>query len=154
LLVQQRRPALARMAEEVSELDTGQLSAAQKRYGAEVAQALAANRPKRGHPLVRGPDHYREVAEIYAEAHLRNEPPTKAVKDHFQVAAGTAAAWVSTARKRGYLDQTEPGKAGGVPVQPRRVPKPRSRISPVKQALAAHQAVERRLWDQKNREEG
>lgn len=67
-------------------------------------------------PRVPQSPRYREVAQIYRAAVDKDQPPTKAVQDHFGVSRGLAATWVHRARKAGYLGQAvEPGKAGEAP---------------------------------------
>lgn len=55
----------------------------------------------RGRPVVYGPEHYADVARIYAE---NPRKPTQAVADAFKVKRTTAANWVRKARELGLLD--------------------------------------------------
>ncbi|MET9876540.1 hypothetical protein ABZZ36_18225 [Actinacidiphila glaucinigra] len=48
-------------------------------------------------------DHLREVATVYSEALENDDPPTRAVQQHFRVSHSTAAKWVGQARKGGML---------------------------------------------------
>lgn len=54
----------------------------------------------------------RWVADIYRAAYALGDSPTQAVEQDLQLARSTAGRWVSLARKRGFLDPAEPGKAG------------------------------------------
>jgi hypothetical protein len=67
-----------------------------------------------------GDDHYRAVAEVYAAAWRRGEPPTRAVQEwasdvYGSVSRSAAANWVATCRTMGLLAPTEQRRAGGVP---------------------------------------
>jgi len=54
------------------------------------------------------------VALLYRAALAIGDPPTKTVREVFGLSSSTAGAWVATARKQGYLGESEgPGKAGG-----------------------------------------
>ncbi|WP_432135177.1 hypothetical protein [Streptomyces sp. bgisy154] len=48
-------------------------------------------------------DHLEEVAKIYNEAQENDEPPTRAVQNHFGVSHSTAAKWVGAARRSNLL---------------------------------------------------
>lgn len=52
------------------------------------------------------------VARIYQLAFALGERPTKQVEEVFEVPRYTASRWVASARARGLLGPTEPGKAG------------------------------------------
>lgn len=60
------------------------------------------------------PAHLREVAAIYRGAAAAGEPPTMAVKDHFQVSHSTAARWVGEARKVGELNPADGSRGGEI----------------------------------------
>ena len=54
------------------------------------------------------------VALLYRAALAIGDPPTKSVREVFELSSSTAGAWVGAARKQGYLGESEgPGKAGG-----------------------------------------
>jgi hypothetical protein len=54
------------------------------------------------------------VALLYRGALAMGDPPTKTVREAFGISQSTAGAWVSAARKQGYLGESEgPGKARG-----------------------------------------
>lgn len=53
------------------------------------------------------PAHLEEVAKIYNEAQDKDEPPTRAVQNHFGVSHSTAAKWVGAARRGGQLPPIE-----------------------------------------------
>jgi hypothetical protein len=48
-------------------------------------------------------DHLQEVAKIYNDAQYNDEPPTRAVQNHFGVSHSTAAKWVGAARRSNLL---------------------------------------------------
>jgi transposase len=56
-------------------------------------------------------DKLRRVANIYEQAGLDRKPPTLAVAKAFDVSKTAAAKLVQRARERGYLPQTERGRA-------------------------------------------
>jgi hypothetical protein len=72
----------------------------------------ALQQPRRGRDL--GEDHYREVAQVYAQAAHEGRPPTAAVAEHFSVSKSAAAKKVARARdpRRGYLPPTTRGRVG------------------------------------------
>jgi hypothetical protein len=71
----------------------------------------ALKQSRRGRDL--GPDHYREVARVYAQAVREGRPPTDAVATHFSVSKSAAAKQVARARGRyGYLPPTTRGRVG------------------------------------------
>lgn len=53
------------------------------------------------------PAHLEEVAKIYRQAQYQDEPPTRAVQQHFGVSHSTAAKWVGAARRNGLLPSVE-----------------------------------------------
>jgi hypothetical protein len=54
------------------------------------------------------------VALLYQAALATDDAPTKTVREVFGISQSTAGAWVATARKQGYLGESEgPGKARG-----------------------------------------
>ncbi|MET9411308.1 hypothetical protein ABZX90_37025 [Streptomyces sp. NPDC002935] len=53
------------------------------------------------------PEHLEEVAKIYNHAQSEDEPPTRAVQNHFGVSHSTAAKWVGSARRIGLLPPVE-----------------------------------------------
>lgn len=53
-----------------------------------------------------------QVADVYLEALRRGDPPTTTVAEVLHGKRPTAAGWVRVARKRGFLDEATPGKAG------------------------------------------
>jgi hypothetical protein len=83
------------------------------RRRAEERLGQVPRRPSK-RPKARSNDFYEGVAILYS-AQLRegNPTPTKAVKDAYGVPSATAANWVRRARELGFLEPTEPGKAGG-----------------------------------------
>lgn len=99
-----------RLLGEVRSLDEEEL-----REIAELRKQFA--NPHRPGPKGKPMDHFQKVAEIYAEAYIRGERPTKAVAEEFHVSRDTAAKWVSVARnKLKLLGATVPGSAGGAHV--------------------------------------
>lgn len=81
------------------------------------ATHLRIERPRHrvGRPPVYGEAHYREVARIYAEAWSNGDrSPTKAVATEWTVVRSTAAKWVMTARRLGFLGPTTPRRAGQI----------------------------------------
>lgn len=54
----------------------------------------------------------RLVARVYRVAYLINVPPAKHVETIFELSRATAGRWVAEARRKGYLSETTPGKAG------------------------------------------
>lgn len=52
-------------------------------------------------------EHLEEVAKIYNHAQSEDEPPTRAVQNHFGVSHSTAAKWVGSARRTGLLPPIE-----------------------------------------------
>jgi hypothetical protein len=55
------------------------------------------------------------VATLYRAGFAMGDGPTKTVREVFGISQSTAGAWVGTARKQGYLGESEgPGKAGGL----------------------------------------
>lgn len=78
---------------------------------------LAIETPRRrpGRPVSLGPNHYREIARIYAEAwRAGDRHPSATVAAKLHVARSTAAKGVATARRLGFLGPTMPRRAGGV----------------------------------------
>jgi hypothetical protein len=67
----------------------------------------------------RSPEHYAEVAEVYAEAVVQGQRnPTQIVAEHFPgTPHGTAAKWVRRARDLGYLRSTTQGRVSKPIVQ-------------------------------------
>jgi hypothetical protein len=65
------------------------------------------------HPRRYAEDHYADVTETYLRAWRRNDPPTRAVAEHFRVPHSTASKWVRKARDLGLLSQTTSGKPSG-----------------------------------------
>jgi hypothetical protein len=59
-----------------------------------------------------GDDHYRHVAQVYAQAVQAGRPPTVAVAEQFQVEKSSAAKKVARARERGFLPPTTRGRIG------------------------------------------
>lgn len=59
-----------------------------------------------------GEDHWRDVAEVYREAHRSGEAPTRAVAEVFGVSRTAAGKWVARCREAGLLGRTEQRKAG------------------------------------------
>lgn len=51
--------------------------------------------------------HLEEVAKVYNEAMENDEPPTRAVQQHFAVSHSTAAKWVGAARRNKLLPPVE-----------------------------------------------
>lgn len=80
-----------------------------KTANAEEVSAFA-DKPRGGRDL--GDEHYRRVAEIYASAAQRGEPPTKAVAEALVIAKSSAAKQVARARERGFLPPTSRGRVG------------------------------------------
>jgi hypothetical protein len=78
----------------------------------------AGERKRRGAPAKWGPEHYRNVADIYSYAWDNNLKPTRAVAQHWGVSQSSAANWVAKARELGFLDQTSRGKPGGIRTYP------------------------------------
>jgi hypothetical protein len=68
-----------------------------------------------GRPPVYGDEHYREIAERYAQAWRNGDRhPTLTIAKEKFASRSTAAKWVSTARKRGFLGATVARRAGGI----------------------------------------
>lgn len=63
------------------------------------------------------------VADIYIAAGLAGMPPTKAVREHFDISQSTAGAWVAQARAEGLLPRLGHGKSGARNVRALRVAK-------------------------------
>lgn len=66
---------------------------------------------------------FRQVAAVYLDAFTdpaKQRAPTKAVQEHFSVSHSTATKWVRRARQMGFLGETTPGKAGGLPSPPKK----------------------------------
>jgi hypothetical protein len=60
------------------------------------------------------PETLESVALLYRAAVAVGDAPTKSVREVFGISQSTAGAWVSAARKQGYLGESEgPGKARG-----------------------------------------
>jgi hypothetical protein len=74
--------------------------------------------PKRGRPTLYDDDHWARVAEVYSREYAAGGHPTKKVAEVFKVNRHTAAKWVATSRRRGFLGQTTPRRAGGA-IQPK-----------------------------------
>jgi hypothetical protein len=103
------------IAEVFAELDAPRAIASRRalRAGADARRAPRGDgsaRPgRRGHP----DEHYRAVADRYrvlATSLVRN--PTAQIATECFVARSTAAGWVATARKRGYLPPARRGRPG------------------------------------------
>lgn len=56
-------------------------------------------------------EHLQQVADVYHQAGVKGEPPTRAVADGFGVSHSTAAKWVGHARREGLLPATVKGRA-------------------------------------------
>ncbi len=54
------------------------------------------------------------VAYLYRLSVAMGEPPTRTVEQALELPRSTAGRWVALARQRGFLGQTESGRAGGV----------------------------------------
>jgi hypothetical protein len=78
-----------------------------------LAAYEAAEKGRGGRPSY-PPQHFEQVATVYAEAHAAGKPPTKAVAMRFGITRSAAAKQVSRARDLGFLGETNPGRAGGV----------------------------------------
>jgi hypothetical protein len=75
--------------------------------------AIEAPRRRPGRPVSYGPDHYQEIARIYAEAwRAGDRHPTATVAAKMHVVRSTAAKWVASARRLGLLGPTTPRRAG------------------------------------------
>lgn len=59
-------------------------------------------------------DALRKVALVYAVSYACGQPPAKRVTEVFGLARSTAGRWITMARRRGFLGETTPGRAGGV----------------------------------------
>lgn len=70
----------------------------------------SASKPPSGRDL--GDDHYRSVAETYAQAVKTGHPPTAAVAERFTISKSAAAKQVARARERGFLPKTSRGRVG------------------------------------------
>lgn len=82
-----------------------------KQRAKEVLKGLeAAKETKKGGRPGHPPEHYAEVAEIYARAYKERRSPLVAIQDHFSISKSTAAKWVSRCRELGLLPPTERGK--------------------------------------------
>lgn len=80
-----------------------------------VELPIDSSKRRGGRPPVYGDEHYREVARIYAEAWSHGDRhPTATVAIELTVARSTAAKWVMTARRLGFLSPTVPRRAGGI----------------------------------------
>jgi hypothetical protein len=66
---------------------------------------------RRGVPL--GDEHYRTVASVYRTA-LPSGRPTAEVMKQLNASRSTAGRWVTEARRRGFLGETTPRRAGEV----------------------------------------
>ena len=76
---------------------------------------IESSKHRVGRPPVYGDAHYREIARIYAEAWSNGDRhPTATVAAEYIVVRSTAAKWVSTARKLGFLGPTVPRRAGEI----------------------------------------
>jgi hypothetical protein len=64
-------------------------------------------------PRASSAKHYAEVAEVYTQALIAHQSPTKAVADRWGKSRTLAATWVHRARKAGFLTSTEQGRAKG-----------------------------------------
>lgn len=70
---------------------------------------------RRGRPPMYGPEHWRQVATVYAESYQSGSgTPTQEVADKFKVSKSTAAKWVHRCREMGLLNPTSKGKPGGI----------------------------------------
>ncbi len=65
--------------------------------------------PRRGHR--RPDDFYKQVASWYREALRAREKPTPYIQAKAKVERSTAASWIQTARKKGFLRDTQRGRA-------------------------------------------
>lgn len=74
------------------------------------AAATAAIRTSRLTFSKDGPEHFKEVAEVYRQAVADRRPPTKAVASEWSKSHSTAAKWVAKARALGFLEETSPGQ--------------------------------------------
>jgi hypothetical protein len=81
---------------------------------------------KGGRRPLYGPQHFQEVAKVYAETwQLGRKAPTTAVAERWHVTPSTAAKWVARARQMRLLGPTEQGHAGGLipSVKPEKTPR-------------------------------
>jgi hypothetical protein len=85
-----------------------------ERREATIRLPVARDAARRDRPGPRPLDkrHFEQVALVYKDAHVRGEPPVKAVEAHFHVSYPTAARWVGWARNELHLlPRTSQGKA-------------------------------------------
>lgn len=68
------------------------------------------DRARRGVRL--GDDFLRDVAQVYREETDRGQPPTQGVADRLHGSRASAGRWVMEARRRGFLGDALPGRAG------------------------------------------
>ncbi|GEM_PF-3291282 len=87
--------------------------------GSRAAYAAHPEPGRPGRPPLYAPDHFAEVARVYAGAY-RNQSrnPTLTVSREFHVSRSTAAKWVARARRLGFLQRTQRRVAGGIPAGP------------------------------------
>jgi hypothetical protein len=64
-----------------------------------------------------------QVAKVYTAAAAKGLPPTKAVRERFDISQSTSGAWVSQARAAGLLPKSSAGDQGHVNVKALRVAK-------------------------------
>lgn len=81
----------------------------------ELAHRADESSPRRGRRPTYSRDHFRQVAEVYARAHLTGSNPRDAVAEWGTVSGSAAAKWIARAREYGFLESTDKGKAGGIP---------------------------------------
>jgi hypothetical protein len=96
------------------EEDAGSFKLTPVTTGAEVAAAFEQTRPAGERGRRRLTDEFlEEVANVYRTAlEAGDAAPRRAVQEWQGVPTQTAARWIAEARRRGFLGDTRPGKAG------------------------------------------
>ena len=84
----------------------------------ELDDDLKAVPPRRrGRPAI-STEILQEAARVYSGAYEKGEPPTQAVREHFNLKRANAARYVWLCRQKGLLPPTTQGRASGL--QPRK----------------------------------
>jgi hypothetical protein len=108
--------AATQAAWRVVPLGTGSVAVEQPAIGEEiVVQRVEIEPPRQGRHRL-SDDHLREVARLYRDALAEGKrAPREAIKAQIPASTATIARWVQEARRKGFLGEATPRRAGEAP---------------------------------------